>query len=77
MFDNTNFPWVENMSFDTSTIGHMIRAAGYYSTYQGKWHLHRIAAEPDHTIYTKRWPLSLAPKPQGTLEHAGASWSAP
>ena len=40
MFDNTNFPWVEDMSFDIPTIGHMMRAAGYYSTYQGKWHLH-------------------------------------
>jgi arylsulfatase A-like enzyme len=41
MFDNTNFPWVENMSFDIPTIGHMMRDAGYYSTYQGKWHLNR------------------------------------
>lgn len=39
MFDNTNFPWVENMSFDIPTIGHMMRDAGYYSTYHGKWHL--------------------------------------
>jgi arylsulfatase len=39
MFDNTNFPWIEDMSFDIPTIGHMMRAAGYYSTYQGKWHL--------------------------------------
>jgi arylsulfatase len=41
MFDNTNFPWCEAMSFDIPTIGHMMRAAGYYSTYQGKWHLHK------------------------------------
>ncbi len=40
MFDNTNFPWVDNLSFDIPTIGHMMRDAGYYSTYQGKWHLH-------------------------------------
>ncbi len=40
MFDNTNFPWVDNLSFDIPTIGHMMRNAGYYSTYQGKWHLH-------------------------------------
>ena len=39
MFDNTNFPWVKDMSFDIPTIGHMMRDAGYYSTYQGKWHL--------------------------------------
>ncbi|MBW1866053.1 MAG: sulfatase-like hydrolase/transferase, partial [Deltaproteobacteria bacterium] len=40
MFDNTDFPWCDNMSFDIPTIGHMMRDAGYYSTYQGKWHLH-------------------------------------
>ena len=40
MFDNTDFPWCDDMSFDIPTIGHMMRDAGYYSTYQGKWHLH-------------------------------------
>lgn len=40
MFDNTNFPWVDDMSFDIPTIGHMMRDAGYHTTYQGKWHLH-------------------------------------
>lgn len=39
MFDNTNFPWVENLSFDIPTIGHMMRDAGYYTTYHGKFHL--------------------------------------
>lgn len=39
MFDNTNFPWVDNMSFGIPTIGHMMRDAGYYTTYHGKWHL--------------------------------------
>ncbi len=41
MFDNTNFPWMEQLSYDIPTIGHMMRDAGYYSTYQGKWHLHK------------------------------------
>ncbi len=39
MFDNTNYPWVEDMSYDIPTIGHMMRDAGYYTAYQGKWHL--------------------------------------
>ncbi|WP_263079695.1 sulfatase-like hydrolase/transferase [Endozoicomonas sp. Mp262] len=39
MFDNTDFPWVNDMSFDIPTIGHMMRKAGYYTAYQGKWHL--------------------------------------
>ena len=41
MFDNTNFPWVKDLSYDMPTIGHMMRDAGYYTTYQGKWHLNR------------------------------------
>ena len=41
MFDNTNFPWVDDLSFEIPTIGHMMRDGGFYSTYQGKWHLHR------------------------------------
>jgi len=39
MFDNTNFPWISSMSTDLPTVGHMLRAAGYYTAYKGKWHL--------------------------------------
>ena len=39
MFDNTNFPWISSMSTEIPTIGHMLRAAGYYTAYKGKWHL--------------------------------------
>lgn len=39
MFDNTNFPWISGMSTDIPTVGHMLRAAGYYTAYKGKWHL--------------------------------------
>jgi len=39
MFDNTNFPWIGSMSTDIDTIGHMLRKAGYYTAYKGKWHL--------------------------------------
>ena len=39
MFDNTNFPWISSMSTDIPTIGHMLREAGYYMAYKGKWHL--------------------------------------
>ena len=41
MFDNLNFPWVENLSTAIPTIGHMMRELGYYSAYQGKFHLNR------------------------------------
>src|SRR5262245_15580067 len=39
MFDNTNFPWITSMSTDLPTIGDMLRQAGYYTAYKGKWHL--------------------------------------
>ena len=39
MFDNTNFPWISSMSTEIRTIGDMLRDAGYYAAYKGKWHL--------------------------------------
>ena len=39
MFDNTNFPWIQSLSTDIPTIGHLFRGLGYYTAYKGKWHL--------------------------------------
>ena len=39
MFDNTDMPWVQSLSPRIPTIGHMLRKAGYYTAYKGKWHL--------------------------------------
>jgi arylsulfatase len=39
MFDNTNFPWIGSMSTGIRTVGDMLRDAGYYTAYKGKWHL--------------------------------------
>jgi arylsulfatase len=39
MFDNTNFPWISSLSTDLPTVGDMLREAGYYTAYKGKWHL--------------------------------------
>jgi arylsulfatase A-like enzyme len=38
MWDNTNFAWSSEMSTDILTIGHMLRDAGYYTAFKGKWH---------------------------------------
>jgi arylsulfatase A-like enzyme len=46
MFDNTNFPWIDSLSFDIPTIGHMMQDAGYYTTYHGKWHLNHDMDKP-------------------------------
>jgi arylsulfatase len=39
MFDNTNFPWIRSMSPEIRTLGDLLRDAGYYTAYKGKWHL--------------------------------------
>jgi arylsulfatase len=39
MFDNTNFPWITSLSTEMPTVGDMLRDAGYYTAYKGKWHL--------------------------------------
>ena len=39
MFDNTNFPWIGSMSTEIRTVGDLLREAGYYTAYKGKWHL--------------------------------------
>jgi arylsulfatase len=41
MFDNSDMPWVKNLSTKVPTIGHMLRKAGYYTAYKGKWHLNK------------------------------------
>lgn len=41
MFDNTNFPWITSLSPDFRTVGDLLRDAGYYTAYKGKWHLHK------------------------------------
>jgi len=41
MFDNTNFPWTQSMSYGIPTVGDLLRQAGYYTAYKGKWHLHK------------------------------------
>ncbi len=39
MFENTNSPYQPDLSPSIPTYGHMIRQAGYYPAYNGKWHL--------------------------------------
>lgn len=39
MMDNTNLVCQPNMSTDLKTVGDMMREAGYYAAYKGKWHI--------------------------------------
>ncbi len=41
MYENVDAPWVKPMSAKIPTLGHMLRKAGYYTAYKGKWHLNR------------------------------------
>jgi arylsulfatase A-like enzyme len=54
MFENCDVPYVKNLSTDIPTIGHMLRKAGYYTAYKGKWHLSRkFDVKGDQKILTK------------------------
>lgn len=44
--DNDNMPYVDPLDPALGTIGTMLRTAGYYTTYQGKWHLSKLYKEP-------------------------------
>src|SRR5262245_43049324 len=51
MFENTDLPWIKDLSTGIPTIGHMLRKAGYYTAYKGKWHLNRgFDREPDRLL---------------------------
>lgn len=39
MIDNTDFAWQGAMDDSLTTVGDMMRQAGYYSALKGKWHL--------------------------------------
>src|SRR5262245_8710202 len=41
MYENLDVPWMQNLPLDKPTVGHMLRKAGYYTAYKGKWHLSR------------------------------------
>ena len=41
MFDNADVPWIKSLSTNVPTIGHMLRKAGYYTAYKGKWQIGR------------------------------------
>jgi arylsulfatase A-like enzyme len=50
MFENTDLPWVKDLSPQIQTVGHMLRKAGYYTAYKGKWHLNRNFENPQGNI---------------------------
>lgn len=55
MFDNVDCPYIQSLSPQIPTVGHMLRKAGYYTAYQGKWHLGREFGghEPDKSLIAR------------------------
>jgi len=46
MWDNTNMAWIDDLDPEAvRTVGHMLRDAGYYTAFKGKWHLSTITGE--------------------------------
>jgi arylsulfatase A-like enzyme len=45
MWDNLNYVWINDLSTGVPTIGHMLRAAGYYTAYKGKWLLSKLPSQ--------------------------------
>ena len=54
MFENADVPWVSKLPVEIPTIGHMLRRAGYYTAYKGKWHLNdSFDSEEPERIFTR------------------------
>jgi arylsulfatase len=47
LFDNMDFPWMEDLSHDIPTLGDMLGEAGYYTAYKGKWHMSKALGTHD------------------------------
>ena len=45
LWDNTNFAWIDELSRDIPTIGHLLREQGYYTAFKGKWHFSEVPDE--------------------------------
>ncbi|MGJ7510097.1 sulfatase-like hydrolase/transferase [Variovorax sp. GT1P44] len=76
MFENSDAAWVKPLATSVPTVGHMMRKAGYYTAYKGKWHLNKDfeSADPDRLFTTEMeaygfsdygWPGDLLAHAEG------------
>ncbi|MFF9016902.1 sulfatase-like hydrolase/transferase [Streptomyces sp. NPDC014870] len=63
IYDNDNMPYIRPLDPALGTLGTMLRSAGYYCTYQGKWHLSNAYITPD-----RPGPTTDALEPYGFSE---------
>ena len=47
LWDNTNFAWIEELSSEVPTVGHLLREQGYYTAFKGKWHCSEVPRSED------------------------------
>jgi len=47
LWDNTNFAWINELSTEFPTIGHLLREQGYYTAFKGKWHCSEVPRRED------------------------------
>lgn len=78
MFENADMPYVKALSTKIPSIGHMLRKAGYYTAYKGKWHLNREfeTAKPTH-LFTNNmdaYGFSDFELPYDGLAHASGGY---
>ncbi|MFE2925701.1 sulfatase-like hydrolase/transferase [Streptomyces goshikiensis] len=48
IYDNDNMPYIRPLDPALGTLGTMLRSAGYYCAYQGKWHLSNAYISPEN-----------------------------
>jgi arylsulfatase A-like enzyme len=53
IYDNDTMPYVRPLDPGLGTLGTMLRARGYYCTYQGKWHLSNAYVDPARPVSTE------------------------
>lgn len=46
IYDNDNMPYIRPLDPELGTLGSMMRTRGYYTAYQGKWHLSNAYVDP-------------------------------
>ena len=63
IFDNDNMPYIRPLDPALGTVGTMLATAGYYCTYQGKWHLSNAYIDPANPS-----PTTRALEPYGFFE---------
>ncbi|MFE5973129.1 sulfatase-like hydrolase/transferase [Streptomyces sp. NPDC056460] len=63
IYDNDNMPYIRPLDPGLGTLGTMLRSAGYYCTYQGKWHLSNAYVTPERPA-----PTTDALEPYGFSE---------